>query len=63
MINKKMQNKLLCNDEEILLFLNIFWGIAVLLLLFTGRKFNFHLKLLFLLPNNLHWMVNKCWKN
>lgn len=52
----------MCNDEKILLFLNIFWVIAVLLLFFTGGKVDFHLKLLFILPNNFHWRVEKCWK-
>lgn len=58
-----MQNKWMRNDEKILLFLYIFWGIAVLLLFFTGRKVDFHLKLLFILPNSFHWRVDKRWKN
>lgn len=50
----------MCYDEIILLFLNIYFSIGVLLLLFIGRKVDFHLKLLFILPNKLKYMEDKC---
>lgn len=54
-----MKNKWMCYNEIVLLFLNIYFGIVVLLLLFTSRKVDFYLKLLFILMNKLNWMEDK----